>query len=208
MKGGALAPSFLCAFFAVQTLTRRPKRGIIPDEVMEMELLDLYDRAGNPLGKTLERGPGLPQAAEGEYWRVCDVWLVNDSGELLIQRRALSKPNWPGAWCESAGGAIRSGETPEEGMLRETMEEIGVRPDLHRGGLVFTYTGRTAHHDVWVFRTDVTLDALTLQEDEVIDARWARPEELIRMEKDGTFVKVGYLEQLVRMLPVLISAYR
>ena len=172
-----------------------------------MELLDLYDREGNPLGRTAERGHGLPQVREGEYWRVCEVWLVNDKGELLIQRRSMDKPNWPGAWCESAGGAIRSGETPEEGMLRETLEEIGVKPDLSRGGLAFTYTGRTAHHDVWVFRTDVALEALTLQPEEVIDARWAAPEELLRMERDGTFVKHGYLAEFLRMLPVLISAY-
>lgn len=172
-----------------------------------MELLDLYDREGNPLGKTVARDHGLPQVGPGEYWRVCDVWLVNKKGELLIQRRSLDKPNWPGAWCESAGGAIRSGETPEEGMLRETMEEIGVRPDLDHGGLAFTYLGKTAHHDVWVFRMDVSPKALTLQPEEVIDARWARPEELLRMEGEGTFVKTGYLAELLRMLPVLISAY-
>ena len=172
-----------------------------------MELLDLYDRSGRPLGRTVRRGEGLPRVAEGEYWRVCDVWLVNARGEVLIQRRSLDKPNWPGAWCESAGGAIRSGETPEEGMLRETAEEIGVRPDLSRGGLAFTYLGKTSHHDVWIFRMDVPLESLTLQPEEVIDARWARPEELLRMERDGDFVKVGYLEEFVRMLPVLISAY-
>ena len=172
-----------------------------------MERLDLYDREGRPLGRTIERGEGLPQVGPGEYWRVCDVWLVNARGQVLIQRRSLSKPNWPGAWCESAGGAIRSGETPEEGMLRETMEEIGVRPDPDRGGLAFSYLGRTSHHDVWVFRTDATLDDLTLQPEEVIDARWAAPEELLRMEAEGAFVPHGYLRELVRMLPVLLSAY-
>ena len=92
-------------------------------------------------------------------------------------------------------------------MIRETLEEIGVRPDLDRGGLVFTYTGKVSHHDVWVFRMDVPIESLTLQPEEVIDARWASPEELIQMEKDGTFVAHGYLSQFVRMLPVLISAY-
>lgn len=170
-------------------------------------MLDLYDREGNPLGKTVARGQGLPQVEPGEYWRVCEVWIVNHRGELLIQRRALTKPNWPGAWCESAGGAIRSGETLEEGMLRETMEEIGIKPDLRRGGLAFTYLGKTSHHDVWIFRMDVPLESLTLQPEEVIDARWAKPEELLQMERDGAFVKHGYLPELMRMLPVLISAY-
>ena len=200
-------PSFLCAYRVSQTLTASPKWGIILCWGDGMELLDLYDRDGHPLGKTVQRDHGLPRVGEGEYWRVCEVWLVNHQGELLIQRRSLDKPNWPGAWCESAGGAIRSGETPEEGMLRETMEEIGVKPDLHHGGLAFTYLGKTSHHDVWVFRMDVPVESLVLQPEEVIDARWVKPEELLQMEKDGTFVKHGYLAEFVRMLPVLMSAY-
>lgn len=172
-----------------------------------METLALYDREGRPLGRTVERDGGIPAVAEGEYWRCADVWIVNSRGEILCQRRALDKKNWPGAWCESAGGAIQLGETPEEGMIRETVEEIGVKPDLEHGGLAFTYTGRTAHHDVWVFRMDVPLDSLTLQPEEVIGARYFAPGDLRRMEREGSFVKTGYLEQLLAMLPVLISAY-
>lgn len=172
-----------------------------------METLALFDRDGKPLGKVVQRDGGIPVVAEGEYWRCCDVWIVNTSGEILIQRRALDKPNWPGAWAESAGGAIHADETPEEGCIRETMEEIGIRPDFERGGLAFVYTGRTAHHDVWVFRMDVPLESLTLQAEEVIDARYASPDELRRMEREGAFVRTGYLEQLLAMLPVLLSAY-
>ena len=171
-----------------------------------MELLPLYDRDGNPLDKTAIRDGGLPQVEEGEYWRVCDVWIVNSRGELLIQRRALDRPNWPGAWCESAGGSLVVGETPEEGAIRETLEELGVRLDMNRGGLAFTYTSARAHHDVWVFRMDVPLEDLTLQAEEVIDARYAAPEELPRMEAEGAFVKTGYLRQLLTMLPILLSA--
>ena len=172
-----------------------------------METLALYDREGKPLGKVVERGHGLPQVAEGEYWRVCDVWIVNSKGEILIQRRALTKPNFPGLWCESAGGAIQASETPEEGCLRETREEIGVTPDLDRGALAFVYTGKTSHHDVWVFRMDVPVESLTLQPEEVIDAKYVTPEELRRMARRGEFVPMGYLDQLLTALPILLSAF-
>lgn len=172
-----------------------------------METLALYDRDGRPLGRFIQRGNGLPQVAKGEYWRVCDVWIVNGKGEILIQRRALTKPNFPGLWCESAGGAIQASETPEEGCIRETQEEIGVTPDFERGALAFVYTGKTAHHDVWVFRMDVPLERLTLQPEEVIDAKYVSPAELRRMARDGEFVPMGYLEQLLTALPILLSAY-
>ena len=172
-----------------------------------MEMLALYDREGNPLNKVTKRDGALPQVAPGEYWWVCDVWIVNASGEILIQRRALDRPNWPGYWCESAGGAIQAGETHEQGCARETMEEIGVRPDFERGHLAFVYTSKKAHHDVWVFRMDVPLESLTLQQEEVIDAKYVSPDELRRMNRDGEFVPVGYLDQLLAMLPILLSAY-
>ena len=172
-----------------------------------MEMLDLYDREGRPLNKVVCRDGGLPAVAEGEYWRVCDVWIVNARGKILCQRRSLDRPNWPGAWCESAGGAIRAGETAEEGCLRETLEEIGVRPDFERGALAFVYTSKTAHHDVWVFRMDVPLESLTLQREEVIDAKYMTTDEMLRLDREGAFVRTGYLKRLLAMLPVLLSAY-
>ena len=172
-----------------------------------METLALYDRDGHLLDQVLERGSGLPTAPEGTYWRVCEAWIVNAKGDILIQRRALTKPNWPGAWCESAGGAIRAGETPEEGCIRETMEEIGVKLDFEHGGLAFVYTGKTAHHDVWVFRMDVPLESLTLQPEEVIDAKYASPDEIRRLDREGQFVRHPYLRQLLDVMPILLSAY-
>ena len=172
-----------------------------------METLALYDREGRLLEQVLHRDHGLPTAPEGAYWRTCHVWIVRGNGDILIQRRALSKPNWPGAWCESAGGAIRAGETPEEGCIRETLEEIGVRPDPERGGLAFVWTGKTAHHDIWVFRMDVPIESLTFQPDEVIDAKYASPDEIRRMAREGTFVNHPYLEQLLDVMPILLSTY-
>ena len=172
-----------------------------------MEILALYDRDGNLLPQVLERGPVLPAVPEGMYRRVCDVWIARGNGDLLIQRRDLSKPNWPGAWCASAGGSIVAGETPEEGCVRETMEEIGVKPDFEHGGLAFIHTVKAAHHDVWVFRMDVPPESLTLQPGEVIDARYASPAEIRRMARNGEFVPYPYLEQLLDVMPILLSAY-
>lgn len=170
------------------------------------ELLDLYDRHGRPTGVTIPRGSGTPQAPEGMYWRVCDVWLVNRRGELLVQQRAMTKENWPGRWCESAGGAVRAGESAEDGCVRETLEEIGVRPDMNRGGMIFEYLGGHALHQVWLFHQDVPLSDLRLQAEEVADARYVTPVELRAMAAREEFIPLGYLDQFLTMLPVLLHA--
>ncbi len=50
--------------------------------------------------------------------------MVNSNGELLICERLLN----PGAWQFPQGG-VDDGESPEEAILREIEEEIGLKPE-------------------------------------------------------------------------------
>ncbi len=50
--------------------------------------------------------------------------LINDENEILFCKRS-SHSKFPGFW-EFPGGKIKDNETPEEGLIREIKEEIGV----------------------------------------------------------------------------------
>lgn len=163
------------------------------------EWLDLCDREGRPLGRGLLRGELPPP---GAYWRVSDAWFVNSRGQLLLQRRALGKRAHAGLWA-CTGGGVRHGETPREGCVRECREEIGVTPDFRRGGLIMGYVGEHSYHDVYLFHQDVSEADLRLQPEEVTDARWFTPDETRELVRGGAFVPLGYVEQLLLMLPVL-----
>jgi len=169
------------------------------------ELLALVDARGVPTGVVIRRGDPMP---EGMYRQICDAWIVNSRGELLIQQRSMQKRNWPGLWADSAGGAVQAGESPEEGCRREVLEEIGVDVDFSCGGKVFEYLASPRLHHVFVFFQNVDLTTLTLQQGEVDAARYASPDEIRRMAAEGTFAASGYLEQLLQMLPVLAFAHR
>jgi 8-oxo-dGTP diphosphatase len=52
------------------------------------------------------------------------VILVNQSGELLLNLRDLTKKVAPGVW-DLVGGTLEPGETPAECALREVREETG-----------------------------------------------------------------------------------
>ena len=167
------------------------------------EYLDLYDRQGRPLHRVLRRGDPAP---EGAFWRVCDIWVMNTEGKLLIQRRADTRPTHPGQWA-STGGAIQHGESAEAGCLREAREELGVRLDPRHGHMLFEYVSTHSIHAVWLFLQDLPLSELRLQEEEVSDARYATMDEILRMAQAGQFVPFGYLHQLAQMLPLLHRAY-
>jgi 8-oxo-dGTP pyrophosphatase MutT (NUDIX family) len=53
--------------------------------------------------------------------------IVNDADEILLLRRSPSTLRWPGMWG-IAGGGLEAGETPEQGLRRELLEELG--PDV------------------------------------------------------------------------------
>lgn len=64
--------------------------------------------------------------------------LVTDRhGRLLLQLRSADKDIQPGKWDTSVGGHVAFGESVEEALRRELLEEIGV--DSHRHPLAFLY---------------------------------------------------------------------
>lgn len=165
---------------------------------MTEEWLDLYTRSGEKTGQIVRRGDSVP---EGLLYPVCDVWLINKRGEVLIQRRSLQKPNWPGRWCCSAGGCVQHGETPLEAALRETQEELGITLDPTCGFLAFTDPGVAALHQVWIFRQAVPLETIVCQQEEVDAVCYVTPEALAQMILGGQeFVRVAYLPQLMALL--------
>jgi 8-oxo-dGTP diphosphatase len=58
--------------------------------------------------------------------------IVNGAGELLLLRRSLSTLRWPGKWG-IAGGGMEQGETPDQALRRELLEELG--PDIRMQAL-------------------------------------------------------------------------
>lgn len=52
--------------------------------------------------------------------------IFNDKGELLVQQRSFNKTTEPGK-IDKVCGAVQSGETPEQTVIREAMEEAGVQ---------------------------------------------------------------------------------
>jgi isopentenyl-diphosphate delta-isomerase type 1 len=62
--------------------------------------------------------------------RSIGVVVYNSKGEVLLQKRSLTKDTCPGYWAISVGGHVRQGQTYEEAAIREMQEEIGVSANL------------------------------------------------------------------------------
>ncbi len=59
--------------------------------------------------------------------RAFSLFLFNSKGELLLQRRALTKRTWPGVWSNSCCGHTMLNEETENAAVRRLAFELGIR---------------------------------------------------------------------------------
>ncbi|MGN9790203.1 isopentenyl-diphosphate Delta-isomerase [Streptomyces sp. OZ13] len=90
-------------------------------------LLELVDEEGNTIG-TAEKLSA--HQAPGRLHRAFSVFLFDEQGRLLLQRRALGKYHSPGVWSNTCCGHPYPGEAPFAAAARRTYEELGVSPSL------------------------------------------------------------------------------
>lgn len=143
------------------------------------EYWDLYDAGRKPLGRTIKRGDAF---AEGEYYVCCEIWLRNSEGKFLMTQRHPDKK--AGGLWEFTGGGVLAGETTKQAAVREVQEELGIRIEESELTLLEVYQHKNYFMDIFVVKKDVNVSALTLQPEEVVDAKWVSHEELLRMIKE------------------------
>lgn len=87
------------------------------------ELLEVVNYKGEIVGiLPRSRIHGNPSLAH----RVVHVLVFNRKGELLLQKRSMSKDVAPGKWDTSVGGHLNLGEDPLSAARREMKEELGI----------------------------------------------------------------------------------
>jgi len=83
----------------------------------------LLDERGRPLG-TAPKASAHTAATPLHLAFSCH--LVGADGRVLLTRRALTKPTWPGAWTNGCCGHPQMGETLREAVVRRVAEELGL----------------------------------------------------------------------------------
>lgn len=100
------------------------------------EIFPLVDESGNVIGSATR---GECHSGSMLLHPVVHLQLFNSRGEIYLQLRPTWKDIQPGMWDTAVGGHIDYGETPEEALLREVGEEIGIYDftPLHAASYIF-----------------------------------------------------------------------
>lgn len=105
------------------SISLNPNSAMAGDVAGELDLVVLLDEAGSPVGVR----PRMDVHGEHTPLHLAfSTYLVDDSGRVLITRRALNKVTWPGVWTNSCCGHPRPGESLQDAARRRISEELGV----------------------------------------------------------------------------------
>ncbi len=87
------------------------------------EMLPLVDTEGNTIGKATR---GECHNGSKLLHPVVHLHIFDKEGRVYLQQRPLWKTIQPGKWDTAVGGHISAGESIEEALKRETLEEVGI----------------------------------------------------------------------------------
>lgn len=147
-----------------------------------MELWDLYNKEGQLLNKTHERGKPLQK---GEYHLCVQIYVMTSNKEILITQRHPRKDK--GLCWEVTGGSVVKGEDSYTGAKRELFEETGLKANELK------FLGRKIKRDyitdTYIYYYDFDLSEIKLQDIEVVGANKVNFETLKQMAEDGKFIE-------------------
>lgn len=110
------------------------------------------------------------------------VFVLNDRGEVLLQRRSSNKKYYPNTWALCTGH-VEEGESSREAAVREIKEELGISVCFSE--LYSFYDGKFDSSDVCFFFIKSNLDDcdFVIQKEELSEVKWFLIDRIIDMIK-------------------------
>ncbi len=134
---------------------------------MKEEMLDVVNAEGETI-KAMPRSEihGNPSLLH----KVVHVLVFNESGELFLQKRSMSKDVAPGKWDTSVGGHVESREDLENAVRREMEEELGISMPALK--FLYTYMHSNQYEAELVYTYScIHSGTIKFQQDEIDEVR-------------------------------------
>ena len=170
---------------------QQPENGYIehPDKPADNgEIWDICDRNGKSIGNTMDRADAKT-IKNGFFHKVISVYTVSKDGKVLVTRRSGSKSH-PHKW-EVTCGSILSGESVEEGAIRELLEETGIERKAEELKPIYVHVDDKRHCIYYGFLNlvDSSEMDIKLMPEEIDQYRFMELSDFYDFIKSSAFVK-------------------
>lgn len=143
-----------------------------------MEQRYLYDLNRNLTNEIINKGDVYPK---NRKVLLVVIWIEDLNGNFLIQKRKKGE-----VWS-ATGGHPKAGETSLEGIITEVKEELNLDISKNDIKLIDTSSDELHFIDLYYVKTDIDLNKLILQQEEVIDVKLVSLEEISNLIKNKQF---------------------
>lgn len=173
-----------------------------------MEYIDIIDANGNSTGK---KKPRNEAHRDGDWHKAVHVWILNDNGEILIQKRAKTTDSFKNLWDVSVVGHMQSSEKSTDAAVREIKEELGIHAKTEELTPFFTIKNQlkdgafidNQYSDVYLFYYRGESAVLRKQKDEVSEIKFISLEHLEKLIQKETSSFVPRDEEYKKMFDIL-----
>ena len=172
------------------------------------ERFDVLNELGEFTGETATRedchGKGL-------WHRAVYAFVINDKGNILLQKRSANKKLWPNMWDVTVGGHVDAGEFGRQALIREVKEELGIeiKDDDIKYLIGSTSTNEQGdiinkhYNECYLITKNINVSDIKIQKEEVSEVKYFSKDELLKRisnNYEGLTEKTGAWNFLKKIL--------
>ena len=171
-------------------------------------MLDTFDINGEFLGA--KPRSFCHSENPGVYHKPVWIWIINSQGQILVQKRALTKKKSPGKWDMPSAGHVDAGETCLSGCVRETSEELGLSVNEKDFIFLKEFINERGWElvQVYLLKNNTKIEDMKLQLKEVECVKWLDYDEFIKFLYSDEFCNhsTEYKDWVCQVLKEYIKA--
>ncbi|MEI7765209.1 MAG: NUDIX domain-containing protein [bacterium] len=136
-----------------------------------------------------------------DIYRITAIWITDENGNILLQKRSMNRKNSPGIWGPAASGTVEEGETYESNAYKELEEEIGVKGIKLVESKKFFRNLKNGKKFTKLFLGQIPSNYnFVLQQEEVDQVKWLSVKELLEAYKEKPDEYANFIEVLIDFL--------
>lgn len=173
------------------------------------EKFDVLNELGEFTGKIATREDCHKN---GLWHRAVYAFIINDNGNILLQKRSNNKKLWPNMWNVTVGGHVLAGEFGRQALIRETKEELDININDNDikyllGSTSINKQGNIInkhYNECYIITKNINISDIHIQKEELSEIRYFSKDELLNRIKnnfDGLTTKTGawnFLKQILQ----------